>query len=500
MSNLKKLASDTAIYGISSIGGRLLNYLLVPFYTEVFVPAQYGIVGELYAYAAFLNVVYLYGLETAYFRFASRSKEDEGLIYNSAFTSILISSLLFSAMLFIFATPIVEFLEFPGRERYVYWFSAILTIDAIMAIPFARLRLQNRPIRFAAAKLGNIGLNVGLNIFFLVFCRDIYQGEYLEGLQPLIAPIYRPEWGVDYVFLANLIANAALAFILWDLVFTVKLRIHKFYWKSMLVYAYPLLFMGLAGVTNQLLSVPMLKKLLPENFYQDVSNQGAVGIYVACYKLSIFMNLTIQAFRYASEPFFFSQAANKNSPELFSKVMYYFVIACSLIFFAVTINLNWIAPLVLRDPEYWAGLEIVPILLLAYMFLGIYQNLSIWFKLTDRTKYGTWFTGSGAILTVGLNIVLIPNIGYLGAAFTSLVVYLYMTAICYIYGQKYYPIPYNVKGSFAYIAGSVLLAYGVLNLPFESETAATIAHIGITIAFMAFVFFYEKRNFTVKPA
>lgn len=500
MSNLKKLASDTAIYGVSSIGGRLLNYLLVPFYTAVFAPGEYGVVGELYAYVAFLNVIYTYGLETAYFRYASRHKEDEASIYRSAFTSILLSSILFSGILCLFATPIVEFLEFPGRERYVYWFAGILSIDAIMAIPFAKLRLQNRPVRFAVAKLGNILLNIGLNLFFLLVLRDIFNGEYLSGLQPLLAPLYRPEWGVDYVFLANLIANAALFFILWDYVFTVKLRLHKFYWKTMLVYAYPLMLMGLAGVTNQLLSVPLLKKLLPENFYPDVSNQGAIGIYIACYKLSIFMNLTIQAFRYASEPFFFSQASSRNSPELFSKVMHYFIIVCCLIFFGVTVNLNWITPIVLRNKEYWQGLEVVPVLLLAYMFLGIYQNLSIWFKLTDRTKYGTWFTGTAAILTVVLNILLIPRLGYLGAALTSLLAYFYMTAVCYIYGQKYYPIPYKLKSAAAYITGAGLLAYGVLSIPFESEIIATVAHIGITLIVFAGVFFYEKKNFAVKAA
>jgi O-antigen/teichoic acid export membrane protein len=500
MSNLKKLASDTAIYGISSIGGRLLNVLLVPFYTAVFAPGEYGIVGELYAYVAFLNVIYTYGLETAYFRYASRHKEDQHKIYNSAFTSILISSFLFSGILCLLATPIVEFLEFPGRERYVYWFSAILSIDAIMAIPFAELRLQNRPIRFAVAKLGNILLNVGLNIFFLLVLRDIFKGEYLAALQPLLAPFYRPEWGVDYVFLANLVANGALLFILWDYVFTVKLRLHKFYWQSMLVYAYPLMFMGLAGVTNQMLSVPMLKKLLPESFYPDISNQAAVGIYVGCYKLSIFMNLTIQAFRYASEPFFFSQASSRNSPELFSKVMYYFVIACCLIFFGVTVNVNWIAPIILRDPAYLTGLEIVPVLLLAYMFMGIYSNLSIWFKLTDRTQFGTWFTGSGALLTVILNIILIPLLGYMGAALTSLVVYFYMAAICYIYGQKHYPIPYKLKGAAGYIIGASLLAYAILSIPFESEAIATASHIGITLLVFAGVFFYEKKNFAVKAS
>lgn len=500
MSNLKKLASDTAIYGISSIGGRLLNYLLVPFYTSVFQMGEYGAVTLLYAYAAFLNVIYLYGLETAYFRFANRYKEEEPRIFNTAFTSIFTSSLLLSGSLALFATPIIEFLELPGKEHFVYWFASILTIDAIMAIPFARLRLQNRPRKFAAAKLGNIFLNIALNVFFLVFSFDVYKGEYLAELQPLVATYFNPDWRVDYVFLANLIANAAWILMLWPELMKVRFRLDKAYWKSMLVYAYPLLFMGIAGVTNEMMSRSMLQYILPESYYPHLSNKEVLGIFGAVYKLSIFMNLVIQAFRFASEPFFFSRAENRDSPALFAQVMRYFVIACCFIFLSVSLNLHWIGPLFLRGEGYWQGLHLVPILLMGYLFFGIYMNLTIWFKLSDKNHYGTWFTLSGALLTVILNISLIPLLGMVGAALTTFVVYFYMAAICYWYGQKYYPIPYQLSHAFLYITISALLVGGFWMLDFQNVWLETGVSLGLSGLFLVFAFLYEKKHFAVKAA
>jgi O-antigen/teichoic acid export membrane protein len=498
MSNLKKLASDTAIYGISSIGGRLLNYLLVPFYTRVFQLGEYGVVTELYAYVAFLNVLYLYGLETAYFRFANRHKDEEPRIFNTAFTSIFTSSLLLSGTLALLATPIVEALRYPGKEHYVYWFATILTIDAIMAIPFARLRLQNRPIKFATAKVGNIVLNIGLNLFFLLLSYDIYKGEYLTELQPLVASYFNPEWRVDYVFLANLIANAAWILILWPELMQARFRLDKVYWKRMLVYAYPLLFMGIAGVTNEMMSRSMLKYILPEGFYPHLSNTEVLGIFGACYKLSIFMNLVIQAFRFASEPFFFSKAENRDSPALFAQVMRYFVVACCFIFLAVSTNLQWIGPLFLRGEGYWQGLHIVPLLLLGYLFFGIYMNLTIWFKLSDKNHYGTWFTLSGALLTVILNISLIPLLGMVGAAITTFAVYFYMEAICYWYGQKFYPIPYQLSHALLYVTGTSLLVWGFWMLDFQNIWIKTGISISLSGLFLLFVFLYEKRHFAIK--
>lgn len=500
MSNLKKLASDTAIYGISSIGGRLLNYLLVPFYTSVFQMGEYGVVTELYAYVAFLNILYLYGLETAYFRFANRYKSEEARVYNSAFTSLFLSSILLSGTLCLFASPIVEALAYPDKEHYVYLLASVLMIDTIVAIPFARLRFENRPVRFATARVGNIVLNIFLNIFFLVICADIYQGEYLTGLRPFIETFYRPEWGIEYVFLSNLIANASWLLMLWPELKKVRFQLDKTYWKDMVAYAYPLLFMGIAGAINEMMSRGLLKHILPESYYPDLSNAEVLGIFGACYKLSIFMSLVIQAFRFASEPFFFSKAENRNSPVLFAQVMRYFVIACCLIFLGVSINLHWIGPLFLRGEGYWQGLYIVPVLLLGYLFYGIYLNLAIWFKITDKNHYGTWFTLIGAVLTVILNFSLIPLMGMLGAAMTTFFVYLFMAGICYWYGQKHYRIPYQLSHALSYIIVSAALVYAFWSLDIENIWLKTGLSTLITLCYLAFVFFYEKRNFTVKAA
>ncbi len=494
MSQLKKLASETAIYGISSILGRMLNYLLVPLYTSFFAPHEYGIVTELYAYTAFLIIIYTYGIETAYFRFATRDKTNEKAIYNNGVTSLLISSLFLSLLLVSFATPIVNYLEYPGRERYVYWFAAILAIDAVLALPFAKLRLENRPVKFAVAKLANIFINILLNLFFIVVLHKIYQGEILPGLRDSITGIYNPRWDADYVFLSNLIANAALIFILGKLLLQVKLSFDWKMIKPMLVYAYPLLFMGLAGATNEMLSRAMLKKILPDNFYPEYSNLAALGIFGACYKLSIFMTLAIQAFRYAAEPFFFSKSQDKNSPFLFRDVMHWFIIFGSLIFLVVSLNLDLVASVFLQSDIYWEGLEVVPVLLLANLFLGIYYNLSIWFKLTDRTYFGTYISFLGAAITIGFNFWLIPIYGYQGSAVVTLITYLTMTILNYFLGQKHYPIPYRLNIGLFYIVLAVVIYYLVLSIPVENEFAfKVIGWISILI-YMGIIYFAERKR------
>jgi O-antigen/teichoic acid export membrane protein len=494
MSSLKKLASDTALYGVSSILGRVLNYLLVILHTRVFAAGEFGVVTELYAYVAFFNVLYTYGMETAYFRFATKNKSDSKVVFHTAFTSILCSSLIISALLALMAYPIMDWLDYEGKEHIVYWLAALIAIDAITAIPFAKLRLDGRPILFVTAKLINIFLNIGLNLLFLLALPKIMAGEWLPGLREVAGYLWVEGWDVEYVFLANLLANSALLVLLLPVWKQVRLRIEKLYWKPMLVYAYPLLLMGLAGATNEMLSRAMLRPLLPEGFYEGYDNEAALGIFGACYKLSIFMMLAIQAFRYASEPFFFSKAEEKNSTTMFATVMHYFIIVCCMILFAVTVNLPWIAPIFLKKDIYLEGLEVVPILLLAYLFFGVYVNLSIWFKLSDKTGYGTWFTGTGAALTIILNLLLIPAIGYTGAALATLIVYGYMAIICYYYGQKHYPIPYKLGTALVYIIFTTVVACLLLYFMPETEWIVIALGIGATILYIAGVVLYEKKG------
>jgi O-antigen/teichoic acid export membrane protein len=497
MSQFRKLAGETAIYGVSSIVGRMLNYLLVPFYTAIFNPAEYGVVNELYAYVAFLNVLYTFGMETAYFRFAYKNKGEENKVFNAAQTSILVASLLFTVVLCLFATPIINLLRYPGKEVYVYWLAAILAIDAIVAIPFARLRLEKKPVRFASAKMGNILLNILLNVFFLIWCPWLLQANSPEFIKDIITKIYDPGFGIGYIFLSNLIANAFFLVFLGKIFLRYRPVLDFQYLKPMLIYGYPILFLGLAGMTNEMLSRILLRWWLPEDFYPGRSQEAALGIFSACYKLSIFMSLVIQAFRFAAEPFFFSKADDKNSPQTFATIMHWFTLACCLIYLTVSINLD-VFKLFLRKPVYWEGLEVVPVLLLANLFLGVYYNLSVWFKLTDKTYYGTWISVGGALLTLILNILLIPVLGYFGSSLATLACYFSMAAACYYYGQKFFPVPYQTGKGLAYILGTTALIYLVLQINFTNQILATSFHLVVILVYCAAIYFLEKPKFQIK--
>ncbi|RZK17114.1 MAG: polysaccharide biosynthesis protein, partial [Hymenobacter sp.] len=445
MSIAKKLASQAAIYGVSSIVGRVLSYLLTPIYTGHFVAAEFGIVTGLYAYVAFLNVVFTYGLETTFFRFANRPGEDRRALYNRTLSLLLLSSVGLAVLLALLARPLLALLHLPpGHEEYARWVALILGLDAVAALPFARLRLENKARRFASIKLINIVLTVGLNLFFVVLCPAVLQsesGSLLAGLRPLVAAVYTPSLGVGYVFLSNLAASAVTLLLLAP-----ELLDFRFSWpdlsflRPLLAYTLPLMLMGLAGMVNETLDRILLPAWLPENFYPGQSQLAAVGVYGACYKLSIFMSLVIQAFRYAAEPFFFSQNTDRNSPATFALVLKWFTLCCTFIFVGISLNLGWIGPLFLHRPEYLAGLGVVPILLLANLFLGVYYNLSVWFKLTDKTYYGTYIGAAGAVLTIVLNFVLIPVLGYLGSAWATLACYFMMAALCWWLGERHFPV------------------------------------------------------------
>jgi O-antigen/teichoic acid export membrane protein len=446
LSAFKKLASQTAYYGISSILGRMLNYALVPLHTRVLTNQQdYGIIGELYSYVTFLNIIFLYGLETTFFRFASENKLDN-TIYNKTFSSVLFSSILFTASIILFAPAINNFLSIGTstnlyRIEYLYIFALILAFDSIAAIPFAKIRLDNRPKKFAAIKIANISINVLLNVYFLVIA------PYFN------LSFYSADDSVLYILLSNLIASIATLVFLYQELFLVKIR---WIWKEMkplYVYAIPLMFAGLAGMTNETLDRILLKYYLPGTLEERLSQ---IGIYNAAYKLSIFMTLAVQAFRMAAEPYFFSINKNTDSKLVYAKVMNYFVLACSLIFLGVSTHLNMLSYLL--GERYRYGLEVVPVLLMANLFLGVYLNLSMWYKLVDKTIYGFYITLVGAVLTILLNIIWIPVFGYIGSAYATLICYFVMTVVAYLAGQKYFAVPYNLKTIFSYIS-MVLILY-----------------------------------------
>ena len=488
MGQLQQLASQTAIYGASSIIGRLLNYLLVPFYTAVFEPAQFGIMSVLSGYAVFLLIVFTYGLETTYFRFSTKTEADKKQVYGQVMTMIIFSTLGLGGLIYIFADPIAQAIQFAGLGRMIQWIALSIAIDAILSVPYARLRLEGKPVKFASIKLLNIFTNIALNLFFLWIAPQAINGEGFGFLVPLISSWYIPDLGVEYIFISNFLAGLVqIPFFLREL------SGFKFTWsnplvRNMLYYSLPIAIMGLAGSVNDTFSRLMIKYLVPA----EEANYAA-GVFGACYKLSIFMNLCIQAFRYAAEPFFFSNAAEKNSPQLFSRVMKWFVIFGSIVFIAISLNLSWIG-LLLRQPEYREALFIVPVLLMGYLFFGIYYNLSVWYKLTDKTYYGAYMSGIGAIITITGTFVLIPLAGYFGAALATLLAFVVMAVLSYYLGEKHYPIPYEVSNAVFYILSSAGIVMAINQVAFDNFFIELLVKNLLAISFICLVLFKERRN------
>ncbi|HMU68931.1 MAG TPA: polysaccharide biosynthesis C-terminal domain-containing protein [Chitinophagales bacterium] len=461
MRALNRLATQTAIYGMSTILVRLLNYVLAPLHTRVFTnQADYGIISEMYAYVTFLNVVCMFGLETAFFRFASNNNQnslDKRSVFGSSQISLIVSTALITAALLFSSNDIASMLGYPGKGIYVTFFALIIAFDTLVNIPFARLRLEGRPWRYFAIKLTNIIINVSFNFFFLLpALRNNY--DMFSG----IGYTYDPDYGVAYVFLANLIASAITFAIFIPGMLSLKFDVQV--WKKLMAYGLPLIIIGLAGMINETLDRVLIKYwgsgTIEENLKQ-------VGIYSAVYKLSIFMTLAVQGFRMGAEPFFFSQSAEKNAPSLYALIMRYFVIACCLIFLGVGMFPDLFK--IIIGSEYHSGLHIVPILLLAQLFLGIYYNQSVWYKLTDKTSFATIIPVAGALITLGMNLILIPKFGYTGAAWSTFACYLSMVVMSHIIGQKHYHVPYNLRKIITYIVVSVILCYSGLLLMSATE-------------------------------
>lgn len=500
MSLLKKLAGQTALYGLSSMIGRAINFLLVPVYTSLLLPAEYGIVTELYAYAAFFNILYLFGMETTYFRFANKKDADESHIFNHVNTQVLFGSFIISAIVFFITPQIAAYLSIDNENKtaadfsaYIYYIVLILFTDAALSIAFARLRMRNKAFWFASVKLMNIGITVLLNIALLWGIPLLLRSNSVtEETKQFILTWYDPNDLVSYIFISNLVAN------LLQLPFLLKAFTgFKFVWdtylyKPMLVYALPLMVMGMAGMINEMLDRLILRELLPDDFYPGSTKMHALGVYGACYKLSMFMTLAIQAFRYAAEPFFFSKAEDKNSPQLFADIMKWFVLVCLLIFLGVSLNMD-IVKHFLGNNAFWEGLAIVPILLLANLFLGVYYNLAIWFKLTDKTYWGIYISLFGAALTIGGNILLIPLMGYMGAAYVTLVCYAAMALCSYLLGHKYYPIPYQILKMGMWIVSASGLVYLSSYVSADNFVSKLLINNSIIIIWLGIILLLEKR-------
>lgn len=448
-SEVKKLAGQTAIYGGTTVLSRLLNYLLVPLHTYLFSnAADYGVVGELYAWTSLFIVILTYGMETAFFKF-SQDDEIKDRVYSTVVGSLLFTSTLFIVLCSIFAQPIADWLRYPTHPEYVRWFAVIIGVDALTSIFFAHLRFLNKPLRFAAVKITNILVNVLLNLFFLLLC------PFLLKLNPdsFVNAIYNPEIGVGYIFIANLVASVVTLLMLFPGILKQKFVFDWQLWKKMFRYAFPLLILGLAGIVNETMDRVLIKRLS-----LAAEPQASVGIYSACYKISILMTIFIQAFKYAAEPFFFRKAKDKDAKETYAEVMTAFVLVCSIIYVGIMLYMDLVQYFV--GATYRVGLSIVPILLMANLFLGIFYNLSIWYKLTGQTKFGAYIALFGAAITLVLNWLLIPRFDYMGAAWTTFACYLSMMVVSYLLGQKYYHVNYNLKRILFYLFFAVAV-YGL---------------------------------------
>lgn len=496
MTAIKRLAGQTAIYGIPSILGRLFGYLLVGLYTKVFLPDAYGTVGVFYAFVSFMSVVLTYGMETAFFRF-NELETDKEKVFSTGMISLLLTSGIFLFLVSVFASPVARWIDYSDHSNYVIWFGWILALDAISAIPFARLRALNRPARFATIKLTGVFINILLNLFFILLCPYIFNNYSNSLAARLIGFIYRPDWGIEYIFISNLIASSVCLLLLTPEIAATKWKINPGVWKKMLFYAFPLLFAGMAGMVNETFDRLLLRYLLPENIagYQ-------VGVYNACYKISILMTIFIQAYKYAAEPFFFAQSKEKDAKETYAKIMDYFIIVVSLLFLCTMLYLDdIILPLLIRGEGYLEGRAVIPVLLMANLFLGVYYNLSIWYKLIGKTSWGAWLSLIGAIITLGLNFWWIPLSpdhmisGYYGSAWATFICYASMMILSYVVGQKYFPIKYNLRKFFGYLGLSFLLYLVSIYIKPDSLILRLGFHSFLLLIFAVIVWLIEKPQF-----
>ena len=459
MSAIKKLAGQTAVYGLSSILGRILGYLLVPLYTRVLSEASYGSVVEMYSYVALLLVILTYGMETAFFRFAeSTGKRDR--IFGTSLLSILISSSVFLGIILIFNGNIASAIRYASHPQYIVYVALMLFFDSVNTIPFANLRAENKAKKFVTIKLTGIFVNIGLNLLLVLLIPYIIK-NYQGGISEFLARYYNAGDRISYIFISNVISSGLMTLMFLPQLLRIKLVFDYAIWRKMIVYALPLLVFGLAGVVNEVLDRVLLKYLLPE----DIS-MVQLGIYGACYKVSIIMTIFIQAYRYAAEPFFFAHEKEKNAKETYARLMNYFVITTSVIFLATMLYIDIVILFV--GEAFRQGVAVVPILLMANLFLGIYYNLSVWYKLTNKTKFGAYISLAGAAITIGLNLYWIPRIGYIGSAWATLICYGSMMVISFFLGKKYYKIPYDIISIMATIGLAVLFYKASLLLNIEN--------------------------------
>ena len=484
LNTYKRLAGDTAIYGLSSIIGRVLNWLLTPYYSFIFLTGEFGVMTNLYSYVAILLVILTYGMETSFFRYASKS-ENPSRVYSTSLISIFFTSMLFLLVFSMLRKPVAELIQYPQHPEYIVWFAIILAVDAFTAIPFAWIRIQKRPVKFAVIKLVSIAFNIGFNLFFLSFCPWVLK----NNPESWITLFYSPETGVGYVFISNLLASFITLLMLFPDILKVPLQFDKAILKKLLNYGFPILIVGIAGNLSLSIDKILIPFLIPEN--QQPMEQ--LGIYGANFKMAVLMNMFIQAFRYAFEPFFFARGnSNSDDPLVYAKIMKYFVIFGLFIFLGMTLFIDILK--IIIDTQYHSGLKVVPVILMANLIYGMYFTQSLWYKVTDKTQYGAWQSLAEAAVAISLNVLLIPLFGYMGSAFALLTSYIVVLTISYFLGNKYYPVPYPLKRIATYFGIALILYFVSLLFTHFQPVVKYFTGIVFIAIFAGFVYFFEKRE------
>jgi O-antigen/teichoic acid export membrane protein len=476
MNPIKKLLSQTAIYGLPSILGRLLNYLLVPLHTGKLNPDGYGIISDLYSWIAFLVIILTFGMETSFFRFLNQKEDKEGVFRNSFLTLIAINSLFF-VIIILFNQSIANAMLYPEHNEYIVLLVLIVCVDSVTSLPLAKLRAEEKAMKFALIQFSSIGVNILLNLLFMLVFFDKT----------------RPEEGILFILIANLLSSLIKPALLYKDFLNIKFIFDFKLAFEMLKYAIPLVIAGFAGIINETLDRILLRRMLFTGGKTLSEATAELGIYSAVYKLAMLVTIFLQAYRFAAEPFFFAQSKNEDRNKIYIKTMNYFVAAVCLIFLLVSLNID-IFKHFIQNEAYWVGLGVVPILLLANVFLGVYYNQSIWYKLTGQTKFGAYISIGGAVLTISINMLFIPIYGYWACAWATLIVYAAQMLASYFLGQKYYPIKYNVRKFFLYIILSLLLFFVASAVNFDSGIANFVLKNFFILIFISVVWGLERKR------
>jgi O-antigen/teichoic acid export membrane protein len=444
---LKKLFKQTFVYGLATVLPRMLSFILVPIYTKVMPnPALYGEVSVIFAWFAIFNVVLAYGMETAFFRFFYKA-DDKNKVISTSLISIIVTTVLFFILALVFQNSLASW---SGIDvKYVEYAIYILALDALVIIPFSWLRATDKSMRYAIIKIANVTINLGLNVFLLIYLPEIVS----NNPESVFNSIYKSDFQISYIFISNLIASGITLILKLELYFKNKYDFDVALWKKMMKYAWPILIAGIAFTINEVFDRILLQHLLPENIAE-----AEIGKYSACYKLAVFMTLFATGFRLGIEPFFFSHSDSENPQKAYAQITNYFVILGSTILLAVIVFADVLKVLIVLNEAYWEAMPVVPILILASFFLGIYHNLSVWYKVTDKTRYGAFISVIGAIITLLINYFGIPHFGYVASAFATLLAYGTMMILSYYIGKKQYPIPYNLRKIGFYLSISILFS------------------------------------------